>query len=90
MSSRAPVPASAEWEALEAWVGPTASPPYVLLLLVDASGCWQVVDPAEGYRALFSTPSYEAAKSWVLEDEYESVRGRLVRTAGAETAGHLR
>jgi hypothetical protein len=53
-----------------------------LLLLADASGCWQVVDPAQGYRTLLSTPSYDEAKSWVLEDEYEAVRGRLVRAVG--------
>ena len=82
MSSSAPVPASREWEALETWVDPTASPPYVLMLLLDATGCWQVVDPAQGYQALYSTSSYDEAKLWVLEDEYEAVRGRLVRAAG--------
>lgn len=76
MSSPAPVPADHDWRALEAWVDPTASPPYVLMLLLDASGRWQVVDPAQGYRTLFSTPSYEEARDWVLEDEYEAVRGR--------------
>ena len=82
MSFREPVPASDEWRAVEAWVDPTASQPYLLMLLLDASGCWQVVDPAQGYGTLFATSSYDGAKDWLLDDEYEAVRGRLVRTAG--------
>src|SRR5688572_13318092 len=77
MSSPAPVPAEHSWSALEAWVDPTASPPYLLMLLLDSSGRWLIIDPAQGYRTLFSTSSYEEAKAWVLEDEYEAVRGRM-------------
>ena len=81
MSSPEPVPAGGEWASLEAWVDPTASPPYVLMLLEDDSGCWRVVDPGDGYRILFSSRAYEDAKNWVIEDEYESVRGRMTNVA---------
>lgn len=85
MSSLAPAPAPCEWEALETWVDPSASPPYVLMLHLDALGCWQVNDPAQGYRTLFSTSSYDEAKGWILEDEYESVWGRLFSTGDPKT-----
>jgi hypothetical protein len=52
-------------------------PPYLLLLLSDASGRCQVCDPVENYRVVFSAESYEQAKFWLLEDEYESVQGRV-------------
>ncbi|CAA9566406.1 MAG: hypothetical protein AVDCRST_MAG73-4170 [uncultured Thermomicrobiales bacterium] len=81
MSSPVPIPVGGELASLEAWVDPTASPPYLLMLLGDDSGCWRIVDPGQGYRTLFSSRSYEDAKSWVLEDEYESVRGRMTNAA---------
>jgi hypothetical protein len=36
-----------------------------------------VYDPAEQYKVIFASPDYEEAKLWLLEDEYELVRGRL-------------
>lgn len=38
---------------------------------------WYVYDPAEQYKVIFASPDYEEAKLWLLEDEYEPVRGRL-------------
>jgi hypothetical protein len=72
-SSPALVPV--DWSFLEVWLD--AGIPYVLLLLSDQSGHWYVYDPAEQYKVIFASPNYEEAKLWLLEDEYELVRGRL-------------
>ncbi len=65
------------WEFTELWVDPTASPPYVLILLSDKSGISCVYDPAENYQVVFSSSTYEEAKLWLLEDEYERVESRI-------------
>ncbi len=54
------------------------SPPYILLLLCDSEDNCQVYDPAQGYKIVFSSNDYNAAKLWLLEDEYESIEGRLL------------
>ena len=59
------------WQSLEVWIDPTASPPYVLMLLWGDDGLWHVLDPAKEYRSLFASRSYEEARHWLLEDEYE-------------------
>jgi len=68
-----------DWEFLEIWVDPTAFPPYVLMLLNDNKGYWYILDPIERDKILFFSQSYEDAKMWLLEDEYECVRGRFTR-----------
>ncbi|MBD2777135.1 hypothetical protein [Iningainema tapete] len=65
------------WEFTELWVDPTASPPYVLILLSDADGRICIYDPTQNYQVVFSSDTYEEAKLWLLEDEYERVEGRL-------------
>ena len=65
------------WEFTELWVDPTASPPYVLILLGDGSGNSCVYDPAQNYQIVFSSSNYQEAKLWLLEDEYERVERRL-------------
>ncbi|MBW4551381.1 MAG: hypothetical protein KME35_09765 [Aphanocapsa sp. GSE-SYN-MK-11-07L] len=72
-SSPALVPV--DWIFLEVWLDPGL--PCVLLLLSDQAGYWYVYDPAEQYKVIFASPDYEEAKLWLLEDEYELVRGRL-------------
>jgi hypothetical protein len=59
------------WEFTELWVDPTASPPYVLVLLSDQLGNSSIYDPAQNYQVVFSSYTYEEAKLWLLEDEYE-------------------
>ncbi|MEH2321225.1 MAG: hypothetical protein V7K24_29970 [Nostoc sp.] len=54
------------------------SPPYILLLLCNSEDNCQVYDPAQGYKVVFSSNNYDAAKSWLLEDEYEPIEGRLL------------
>ncbi len=64
------------WDFTELWVDPTASPPYVLILLCDEQGICSIYDPAQNYQVIF-TSSYQGAKLWLLEDEYERVEGQL-------------
>ncbi|MGM3306888.1 hypothetical protein ACSQ6I_13120 [Anabaena sp. WFMT] len=53
------------------------SPPYILLLLCNSKGNYQIYDPKQSDKVVFSSNSYEAAKL-LLEDEYEQVEGRLL------------
>ncbi|MHC5615732.1 MAG: hypothetical protein ACYTXA_33355 [Nostoc sp.] len=66
------------WEFTEVWIDPMLSPPYILLLLCDREDNCQVYDPAQGYKIVFSGNEYNAAKLWLLEDEYEPIEGRLL------------
>ncbi|BCL35607.1 hypothetical protein NSMS1_20540 [Nostoc sp. MS1] len=68
------------WEFTEVWIDPMFSPPYIVLLLCDSKQNCQIYDPAQGYKIVFSSSNYEAAKSWLLEDEYEPIEGRLLAT----------
>ena len=54
------------------------SRPYILLLLCDSEENCQIYDPAQGYKVVFSTKNYDEAKLYLLEDEFESVQGRLL------------
>ena len=69
-------PVKTDWDFAEVWIDPMLSPPYLLLLLGTASSCC-VYDPAEGYKVVFAGSSYDEAQTWLLEDEYEPVEGRL-------------
>jgi hypothetical protein len=70
-------PAKNKWNFLEVWVDPMQSPPYLLMLLGDESGCCQIFDPAEQYKLIKCFDSYDQAQLWLLEDEYEPLEGRL-------------
>lgn len=80
MSSPALDPARGDWNFVEVWIDPLLSPPYLLLLLGDSSGSCRVHDPAEGYKLVFSSTTYDEAQTWLLEDEYEPIEGRLSAT----------
>ncbi|MBW4545952.1 MAG: hypothetical protein KME25_16115 [Symplocastrum torsivum CPER-KK1] len=75
--SRALDPAKSDWNFVEVWIDPMLSPPYILLLVGDPSGRCLVHDPAEDYKVVFSSATYDEAQTWLLEDEYEPVEGRL-------------
>jgi hypothetical protein len=70
-------PAKTDWDFVEVWIDPLLSPPYLLLLMGEPSGSCRVHDPADGYKVVFSSSTYDEAKTWLLEDEYEPVEGRL-------------
>ena len=73
-----PVPNLANnWQFTEIWVDPTSVPPYVLMLLGDDKNNFCIFDPTEDYKIVFACYSYEEARFWLLEDEYERVEGRL-------------
>lgn len=65
------------WKFTEVWIDPMLNPPYILLLLADSHGKFNVYDPAQDYEIIFSTDNYESAKLWLLEDEYEPIQGRF-------------
>jgi hypothetical protein len=71
-------PVSNDWEFAEVWVDPTLLPPYILLLLSDINKNYKIYDPAQGYKIVFSSNSYNEAQFWLLEDEYEPIEGRLL------------
>ena len=70
-------PVKNQWSIMEVWVDPMLSPPYILLLLGDPTGSCHVYDPAESYKVVFSSETYDEAQNWLLEDEYEPIEGRL-------------
>jgi hypothetical protein len=51
------------------------SPSYVLLLLRNQVGHCCVYEPAEGYKVIFTSSTYEQAQDWLLENEYEPIEG---------------
>jgi len=51
--------------------------PYILVLLGNLYGNCCVHDPAENYKVVFSSATYNEAQTWLLEDEYEPVEERL-------------
>ncbi len=75
--SHTPNPVRDEWQFVEVWIEPMQSPPYVLMLMGDRMGICHICDPAENYRVVQTSKSYEEAQLWLLEDEFEPVRGRL-------------
>jgi hypothetical protein len=66
-----------DWQFVELWVDTTAIPPYVLMLLGDDQQNYCIFDPTQNYKIIFACSSYQEAKTWLLEDEYERVEGRL-------------
>jgi hypothetical protein len=70
-------PVKSQWSFMEVWVDPMLSPPYLLLLLGNPAGSCHVYDPAESYKLVFSSETYDEAQNWLLEDEYEQIEGRL-------------
>jgi len=49
---------------------------YTYLLEIVWTYC-SAYDPAEGYKVVFTSSSYEEAQLWLLEDEYEPIEGRV-------------
>ncbi|WP_035987177.1 hypothetical protein [Leptolyngbya sp. KIOST-1] len=70
------------WQFLELWVDLVLFPPKVLMLIGDRDGTCRIFNPGADYKLIVSHSSYEAAKEWLLEDEYERVQGQLLAEEG--------
>ena len=66
------------WEFLELWVDPVLFPPKILMLVGDRDGSCRIFNPTSGYKLVVAHPSYQAAQEWLLEDEYERIKGQLL------------
>jgi hypothetical protein len=66
------------WQFLELWIDPIIFPPRILMLIGDSSGFFRVYDPAQQYKSIFSSNTYDEVHSWLLEDEYERVDCRVL------------
>ncbi|MEA5417620.1 hypothetical protein VB712_00195 [Spirulina sp. CCNP1310] len=80
MQSHAPARAEQAklWKFLELWVDPVLFPPKILMLVSDHDGTCQIFNPAADYQLISTHPNYETAQEWLLEDEYERVKGQLL------------
>lgn len=76
-SSPALDPVRDNWHFAEAWIDPMLSPPDILLLLSNPAGHCYVYDPAEGYKVIFTSSTYEEAQNWLLEDIRRGASERL-------------
>jgi len=66
------------WKFLELWVDRLLFPPKILMLLCDQDGSCRIFNPASDYQLVVSHSNYQAAQEWLLEDEYERVKGPLL------------
>lgn len=80
MQSHAPALAeqAKTWKFLELWVDPVLFQPKILTLVGDQDGTCRIFNPASNYKLVVAHPNYQSAQEWLLEDEYERVRGQLL------------
>jgi hypothetical protein len=48
------------------------------MLVANKNGSCHIFNPASGYKLIVTHPNYEAAQDWLLEDEYERVKGKVL------------
>jgi len=48
------------------------------MLVGDQDGTCRIFNPASGYKLVVTHSSYQSAQDWLLEDEYERVKGSLL------------
>ncbi len=60
----------------EIWSDESFELPY-LLILKRQKGKFIVIDPRENNTIIFESSCYGKAKSWLIEDEYLLVTGRM-------------
>jgi hypothetical protein len=66
------------WEFIELWIDPIVFPPTILMLIKNKDNQFNICDIANNNKVIFSTSNYDEANSWLLEDEFERVDGRLL------------
>ncbi|MBN3897318.1 MAG: hypothetical protein ACYT04_60480 [Nostoc sp.] len=66
-----------EW--YEVWVDESIKIPYVLFLCPDPSNPegMLIIDPKQNNQVIQRLPDYNTAVSWLTEDEYTRVDGRM-------------
>lgn len=47
------------------------------MLIKEESGKFLIQNPAQNYKTIFTSETYEENQMWLLEDEYERVTGRF-------------
>ncbi|WP_411268821.1 hypothetical protein [Laspinema sp. D2d] len=47
------------------------------MLVKEQSGKFSIQNPAQDYKSIFTSDTYEESQMWLLEDEYERVTGRF-------------
>ena len=66
------------WQFLELWADPVLFPPGILMLIGDRDGSCRIFKPDANCQLVVSHSDYEAAKDWLLEDEYERIESQLL------------
>lgn len=63
----------------EVWVDESPGYPYVLVLRPNESKPEEllIIDPKEGNKIIYRASSYDEARLWLLEDEFDIVEGRM-------------
>ncbi len=69
---------SDDWEFIELWLEPLIFPPRILMLVGGKQGNCCIYDVTAGYKHLFESAIYDEAHSWLVEDDYERVDGRIL------------
>lgn len=69
---------NSNWQFVELWIDTIIFPPRILILIGDNEKNFNVYDPANQYKSIFSSNNYDEINSWLLEDEYERVDGRIL------------
>ncbi len=73
-----PVIFNTDWLFVELWIDAIIFPPRILMLIKDNQGQYNIYDPTQEYKSIFSSNNYDEVNSWLLEDEYERVDGRVL------------
>ncbi|MFP4220245.1 MAG: hypothetical protein ACLFSH_06645 [Phormidium sp.] len=66
------------WQFIELWVDPILFPPKFLMLVADKHGSCRIFNPASDDKLVVTHSNYDAAQDWLLEDEYERVKGKIL------------
>jgi hypothetical protein len=66
------------WEFFEWWVERIVCLRRILMLVGEQISKCCIYDLSANYKLLFLSSSYDEAYSWLGEDEYERVDGRLL------------
>ena len=73
--------ATSEYKWFEIWFaeGEDVAPTYMLLVMPDPKQPERilVLDPFEKYKTVYRGQNYEDARTWLPEDEYSLVDGRV-------------